>query len=287
MGHIRAWVRAHKVVTVALVILALVILDVGEDDTSSSDLTASADANIGTRTDSATPSTTESAKPQRTRDRRRRTHHRRDNKKSREVATSRPSPKKPAAKPTPTARPAAKTTVLVTRVIDGDTIELSNGQDVRIVGIDTPEVGECHYVTATTHMADLVLNRRVRLTIADEDRDHYGRLLRYVDVNGTDAGLSQIRAGLAIARYDSRDGYGFHVREGLYQRTDAEVPQRTCAPSSKPSPQPVAGNCAPGYNPCVPHFPPDLDCADVDGPITVTGSDPHGLDGEGDGVACE
>jgi hypothetical protein len=32
-----------------------------------------------------------------------------------------------------------------------------------------------------------------------------------------------------------------------------------------------------------------VDCADVDGPIYVTGRDPHGLDGDGDGdgVACE
>jgi hypothetical protein len=34
-------------------------------------------------------------------------------------------------------------------------------------------------------------------------------------------------------------------------------------------------------------YPPDVDCADVNGPIMVTGSDPHGLDGDGDGVACE
>lgn len=47
------------------------------------------------------------------------------------------------------------------------------------------------------------------------------------------------------------------------------------------------GNCAPGYQPCVPPPPPDLDCADVNGPITVTGSDPHNLDGDNDGVACE
>ncbi|HYH48703.1 MAG TPA: HNH endonuclease family protein, partial [Acidimicrobiia bacterium] len=47
------------------------------------------------------------------------------------------------------------------------------------------------------------------------------------------------------------------------------------------------GNCAPGYSPCVPPPPPDLDCADLDGPIYVTGSDPHHLDADGDGVGCE
>jgi hypothetical protein len=47
------------------------------------------------------------------------------------------------------------------------------------------------------------------------------------------------------------------------------------------------GACAPGYSPCVPPYPSDVDCADVDGPIYVTGSDPHRLDADGDGVACE
>jgi len=46
-------------------------------------------------------------------------------------------------------------------------------------------------------------------------------------------------------------------------------------------------NCAPGYSPCVPPPPPDLDCSDLDGPIRVTGSDPHHLDGDGDGWGCE
>jgi hypothetical protein len=46
-----------------------------------------------------------------------------------------------------------------------------------------------------------------------------------------------------------------------------------------------SASCAPGYSPCIPPYPPDLDCADT-GPVTVAGSDPHGLDADGDGVAC-
>lgn len=49
--------------------------------------------------------------------------------------------------------------------------------------------------------------------------------------------------------------------------------------------QPADADCAPGYDPCVPPYPPDLNCPDV-GPVTVTGPDPHGLDADGDGVAC-
>ncbi len=45
--------------------------------------------------------------------------------------------------------------------------------------------------------------------------------------------------------------------------------------------------CEPGYSPCVPTYPPDVDCAEVGGPVSVTGSDPHGLDADGDGVGCE
>jgi endonuclease YncB( thermonuclease family) len=181
-------------------------------------------------------------------------------------------------------------TVLVTRVVDGDTVELGNGESVRVVGIDTPERGECGYDEAAANLERLVLGRQVRLRVSDEDRDHYGRLLRYLDVDGLDAGLEQIKEGLAVARYDSRDGYGYHPRENRYIATDKVTPDKTCR-DRKPAPlaQPVApaAGCAPGYDPCVPPYPPDLDCADVGGPVLVTGSDPHGLDRDGDGTACE
>ena len=180
-------------------------------------------------------------------------------------------------------------TFLVTRIVDGDTLELGNGETVRLVGIDTPEVGQCGYDAASVALGRLVAGRQVRLGRSDEDRDHYGRLLRYVDVGSTDAGLRLIRSGLAIARYDSRDGYGFHPRELRYVAADKASRSLGC-PKPAPAPQPLVGDggaCAPGYSPCVPPYPPDVDCADVDGPIRVTGSDPHGLDADGDGVACE
>jgi hypothetical protein len=64
----------------------------------------------------------------------------------------------------------------------------------------------------------------------------------------------------------------------------APPPEPDDAPSPEPAP---ADDCDPGYSGCVPVFPPDVNCPDVDGPVTVTGSDPHGLDRDGDGVACE
>lgn len=111
-------------------------------------------------------------------------------------------------------------------VVDGDTIRArsSSGvtERVRLIGIDTPERDECGFEEATAAMSRLVLDRRVTLVAgARDDRDRHGRLVRYVDVDGTDAGLELIRTGLAVARYDSRDGHGRHAREDVYLAADA------------------------------------------------------------------
>jgi endonuclease YncB( thermonuclease family) len=197
-------------------------------------------------------------------------------------------PEQPEKSPVP--EPQSRTW-LVVEVIDGDTVDLGNGERVRLVGIDTPERGECGYEKAADALSALVLGRQVELARSDEDRDQYDRLLRYVDVDRIDAGLELVRRGLAVARYDSRDGYGFHPREPKYIAAD-----RGSKPVCPTRPVGFAGTgqqdggqkgCAPGYSPCVPVYPPDVDCADVDGPVTVTGTDPHGLDGDGDSTACE
>jgi endonuclease YncB( thermonuclease family) len=182
---------------------------------------------------------------------------------------------------------------LVTRVVDGDTVELAGGRTVRVIGIDTPERGECGFDRATRAMTRLVQGKSVELTRGGENRDRYGRLLRYVNVGNVDAGLRLIRGRYAIARYDSRDGYGHHPRETRYVSADTATLDRSC---QRPAPPRAAGApaladsdaaCAAGYDPCVPPYPGDLDCPDVNGPIRVTGSDPHGLDADGDGIACE
>lgn len=182
-------------------------------------------------------------------------------------------------------------TFVVVKVVDGDTVDLDSGDTVRLGGIDSPEVGQCGHDQATRKMQQLVLDKTVTLAETDEDHDKYGRLLRYIDVDGKDAGLEMIKSGLAIARYDSRDGYGFHPREPRYIEADAASPNYTCKAKAAPlvdKPKPTKPkNCAPGYTPCVAPYPPDLDCPDIGHPVTVTGGDPHRLDRDGDGIACE
>lgn len=77
----------------------------------------------------------------------------------------------------------------VTRVIDGDTIELENKDKVRYIGIDAPETVDprkpvqCFGKEATEENKRLVEGKMVRLEKDVTDKDKYGRLLRYVYVN--------------------------------------------------------------------------------------------------------
>jgi micrococcal nuclease len=74
----------------------------------------------------------------------------------------------------------------VSRVIDGDTIVLADGQHIRFLGIDCPELhpqdraAECGAVEATDENRRIIGGSRVRLEADITDRDNYGRLLRYV-----------------------------------------------------------------------------------------------------------
>ncbi|MBI2507616.1 thermonuclease family protein [Candidatus Woesearchaeota archaeon] len=75
---------------------------------------------------------------------------------------------------------------LVTKVVDGDTLDLSNNERIRMSGINTPETGECYYQEAKKKLAELVLNKEVYVEKDRSDRDKYGRLLRYIYLNETD-----------------------------------------------------------------------------------------------------
>ncbi len=76
--------------------------------------------------------------------------------------------------------------VLVTRVVDGDTVELESGEKVRYIGINTPETVapgkgvECYGKNASEKNVELVEGKVVYLEMDVSDEDRYDRLLRYV-----------------------------------------------------------------------------------------------------------
>ena len=182
-------------------------------------------------------------------------------------------------------------TGVVSRVVDGDTIDVVGSGRIRLIGIDTPEVGQCGFQASKDLMEWLVEGETVTLIPgARDDRDIYDRLLRYVEVDGgRDVGREMIASGWAIARYDSRDGYGAHPREADYIALDARVPNNTCS-SPAPVPAPArASDCDLSYpTVCIPPHPPDLDCGEVSyRRFTVLAPDPHGFDRDRDGIGCE
>jgi micrococcal nuclease len=94
----------------------------------------------------------------------------------------------------------------VTRVIDGDTIEVSiagRDDEVRYIGIDTPETVkpgtpvQCFGPQASSFNHRLVEGRAVRLVFDSERRDVYGRLLAYVFVGQRFVNARLVRLGYA------------------------------------------------------------------------------------------
>jgi len=116
------------------------------------------------------------------------------------------------SKITSSTKIASTEAFLVTKVIDGDTIVLENGEKVRYLGIDTPELNhpkkevECFAYQAHEKNKELVLGKKVFLQKDISEKDKYGRLLRYVFLDekmSTDEGsfvnLYLVKNGFAYA----------------------------------------------------------------------------------------
>jgi len=84
-------------------------------------------------------------------------------------------------------------------VSDGDTVTLLDAQKkqwkVRLLGIDAPEKKMPFGQRSKQHLADLVFKKLV--TVEYFKRDRYGRTIGKILVEGVDANLAQIRAGMA------------------------------------------------------------------------------------------
>jgi micrococcal nuclease len=183
----------------------------------------------------------------------------------------------------------------VSYAVDGDTLEvaLDNGRSerVRLIGIDTPERGQCYAGKATGAARALADDQRVLLKGdgTQATRDAYGRLLAYVWIRARrDLGYQLLARGVAkvyvydrpferLSAYRHAERIGRRLPSSVWTGCRSAPPTR-----SRPG-------CDPSYpTVCIPPPPPDLDCADV--PYTnfaVRGNDPHAFDGDGDGIGCE
>jgi micrococcal nuclease len=82
--------------------------------------------------------------------------------------------------------PGTSDAAQVRRVVDGDTILLTSGERVRLIGVDTPESVkpgtpvQCFAKRASAFTHTVLDGARVQLVFGAERRDRYGRLLAYV-----------------------------------------------------------------------------------------------------------
>ena len=209
----------------------------------------------------------------------------------------------------------AQRKVLVSRVIDGDTIEvqLKGTTGVRLIGIDTPEtvhpsepVG-CYGPAASGFTKRMLEGQMVRLGYDVERTDRYGRTLAYVFARGLLFNEALVMRGYARVvtyppnvKYEDRfltaQAKARRADRGFWGRCSSRQPAggardaRTEEENKrKGGSREGSGRCDPNYSgACIPPYPPDIDCPDAGAEgFRSTGSDPHGFDAEDDGIACE
>ena len=94
----------------------------------------------------------------------------------------------------------------IVHVSDGDTVILDNGNRVRLVGINAPEMAseardaDPYAVQARDELKTMVLNHSVHVVLGPEPRDRYGRTLAslYLE-SGVDVQRAMLERGLAVA----------------------------------------------------------------------------------------
>jgi len=196
--------------------------------------------------------------------------------------------------------------VAVSRVVDGDIIEISPAiddiADVRLIGVDTPETyggTEPYGNKASAFTTDRLEGEQVALEFDVERIDPYGRVLAYVWLpDGTMFNETLVREGYAqVATFPPNVKYTERFLDaqqearaasrGFWGLPNSQLCQLAdrgngigggCAGSATSSPSPSFS---------------DRDCSDFDSQpeaqevLEDDPSDPNGLDGDYDGVACE
>ena len=91
--------------------------------------------------------------------------------------------------------------IVVSRVIDGDTFEIESGEKIRLIGINAPEISDFYGKESKSFLEDVLLSKQVEL-IDDPisaKYDRYQRRLCYVFIDGVDVNAKMISKGCAFA----------------------------------------------------------------------------------------
>lgn len=112
----------------------------------------------------------------------------------------------------------------VTRVIDGDTVEMERLGKVRLIGVDTPEKKRCYEDAATRFTRDRLEGKVVRYELGEDREDRYDRTLAYLSRRGEMHNLDLLLGGYAkVLTISPNDKYAptFERAEQRAETTDA------------------------------------------------------------------
>lgn len=205
--------------------------------------------------------------------------------------------------------------VQVIRIHDGDTLTISTGEKVRFLQIDTPEISPAECYGAEAHKALVSIIGKSPVTLesdsVSDDKDQFGRILRYVKVGKVNVNLKLVEIGAATPYFykGEKGKYSAQLLKAAQNAKAKKIGLWKMCPNTKLEPlkpattgSGVAGPvtttkattnamCDPNYLGCIPPYPPDLDCTDIKrmglAPIRVIGVDVHKFDGDGDGIGCD
>ena len=95
----------------------------------------------------------------------------------------------------------------VVRVIDGDTFDIEKGQRVRLAGADAPEYPKgCLSLQAKERLGKLILGKEVKMETVE--KDSFGRLVAFVEVEGLLVDKALVEEGLAQTENGQDPKYG-------------------------------------------------------------------------------
>lgn len=178
-------------------------------------------------------------------------------------------------------------TFLVNHVVDGDTFDISTGERVRLICVDTPETDEEGYQEAKDYMTELLLNQEVELVKDISETDRYGRLLRYVYLeDGTFVNAELVRLGYA-------EVYRYSPDTALCNEIEAVAPAEEIETNLNAEENNLNSDSASSSYECSSNiyncddFSSHAEAQEVFETCGGTSNDIHQLDGDQDGEACE
>jgi micrococcal nuclease len=200
----------------------------------------------------------------------------------------------------------------VTRINDGDTLTISTGEKVRLLQIDTPEISPAECYGAEAHKALIQIIGKAAITLesdpVSDNKDQFGRILRYVKVGRVNINLKLVEIGAATPYFfkGEKGKYSSQLFKAAQNAQAKKIGLWNLCPNTKLEPlksantgaavtvksvsEPTNSKCDPNYKGCIPTYPPDLDCTDIKklglAPIRVIGKDVHKFDSDGDRIGC-